>query len=434
MVKITNVDENSLAHQAGILPSDYLISINGNDINDILDYNFYLAEKKIVLKIHRGEELFDVVIKKKEYSDIGLGFQTFLMDEKKSCRNKCVFCFIDQNPPGMRETIYFKDDDTRLSFLQGSYVTLTNMSDNDIDRIVKMKTSPINISVHTTNPGLREMMLKNKNAGKLMSYMKRFADAGITMNCQIVLCRSLNDGDELIRTMNDLERLYPSVASVSVVPAGLTCHRQGLYPLKPFSEEECGQVIDTVEQMAKQCRKKHGSRIFWCGDEFYLKAKRPLHGERYYEGYQQLDNGVGLITSFKREFDSALADLNRYDTEKTRNISIATGEAAYSLIASMIMTLKVFCPNINCKVYKINNRFYGENVTVAGLIVGRDLLEQLAGKDLGDTLYLPSVMLKKDDCVFLDDVTPSELEEKLKVKIRFIDNDGSEFIRAILEE
>jgi NifB/MoaA-like Fe-S oxidoreductase len=234
--------------------------------------------------------------------------------------------------------------------------------------------------------------------------------------------------------MNDLEALYPSVSSVSIVPAGLTCHRQGLYPLEPFTQDECCVVIDTVEEMAKKCRKKHGSRIFWCGDEFYLKAKRPIHGERYYEGYQQLDNGVGLITSFKSEFDSAIADLNKFNTEKSRHISIATGEAAYSLISSMIMTMKVFCPNLNCSVYKVKNNFYGENVTVAGLIVGRDLEDQLMGRDLGDTLLLPSVMLKKDDCVFLDDVTPTELEEKLNVKIRFIDNDGLDFVRAVLDE
>lgn len=434
MVEITDVLDGSAAYEAGIKPGDYLVSINGHPVNDILDYSFYLSEKTVKVRLHRGPELFDVVIKKREYADIGLEFATFLMDRKKSCRNKCVFCFIDQNPPGMRDTIYFKDDDTRLSFLQGSYVTLTNMNDEDIERIIKMKTSPINISVHTTNPELREKMLCNRYAGKLMDYMKRFAAAGIKMNCQVVLCRSLNDGAELLRTINDLAAMYPAVVSVSIVPAGLTCHRDGLYPLEPFTAEECGDIIDTVEAAAKDNRKKYGSRIFWCADELYLKAQRPIHGERYYEGYQQLDNGVGLITSMKTEFDDAVSDLQKYNLNIKRDVSIATGMAAYDFIASMARTLTSFCPNLNCRVYPVENRFYGTGVTVAGLLTGGDIKEQLLGKRLGKTLFLPSVMLKSGDNVFLDDTTPASLEFALGVNVRFIDNDGGDFVKKLLSE
>jgi len=434
MVEIYDVIEGSEAALAGIKRGDFLISINGHTINDVLDYSFYLAEKTVTLKIHRGSELFDVRIKKSEYADIGLEFKTFLMDEKRSCRNKCVFCFIDQNPKGMRDTIYFKDDDTRLSFLQGCYVTLTNMSDEDIERIVKMKTSPINISVHTTNPVLRERMLCNRHAGKILDYMKRFAEAGIMMNCQIVLCRGLNDNAELERTMDDLSALYPHVSSVSIVPAGLTCHRQGLYPLEPFSAEECGKIIDTVEKRAAVCLKKLGSRLFFCSDEFYLKAERPTKIDEYYEGYPQLDNGVGLITSMMTDFEYALEDVEQYDLNKARKVSIATGAAAYNLICDMVSRLKEVAPNLRCSVYKIENDFYGHDVTVAGLLTGQDIKNQLAEKRLGNILFLPRVTLRAEGDLFLDGMTPTELEWALNVKIKFIENDAAEFIRHILED
>ncbi len=433
VVTITNVIPGSYCDKAGIKSGDILISVDGNDINDILDYRFYITEKKISLKIHQGPELFDILISKKdEYDDIGLEFETYLMDKKRSCRNKCVFCFIDQLPCGLRESLYFKDDDSRLSFLMGNYITLTNLSENDIERIIKMKTSPINISVHTTNPELRNSMMNNKNAGKAYSIMKRFADAGIIMNCQIVLCKGLNDKAELDRSMRDLAQLYPKVASVSVVPAGLTKFRDNLYPLEPFSPDEGAKVIAQVEAFADECLEKYGSRIFFCGDEMYLKSGIPLHDEEYFEGCPQIENGVGLVPSMKASFDFEFEYVTEYDIEKPRNISVATGYAAYDFISYMVEKLKGVSPSLDCKLYKIKNNFFGENITVAGLMTGADLYEQLKDKPLGDILFLPSVTLRHEGDMFLDSMTVDELSEKLGVELRFIDNDGAEFISSVL--
>lgn len=434
MVEIYDVIPGSQADLAGIRRGDYLVSINYHDITDVLDYSFYLAEKTVRISVHRDGELLDFTIEKEEYADIGLQFETFLMDQKHACRNQCVFCFIDQLPSGLRESLYFKDDDSRLSFLQGNYVTLTNMSDHEIDRIIRMKMSPINISVHTTNPVLREKMMNNRFAGKIMEIMRKFADAGIRMNCQIVLCRHLNDGEELERSMSDLKSLYPAVESVSVVPAGLTKYREGLYPLSPFTAEECAAVIRRVERFAKKCYDECGAHIFYCADELYMKAGRPLHSERYYDGYAQLENGVGLMTSMKTEFDEALRHLDRYDLNVKRNVSIATGVAAYPLIRSMVEALSEKCYNFHCNVYCIENEFFGPEITVAGLITGTDLCKQLRGRRLGTRLFLPSVMLRSDGEVFLDDMTPSGLEWELDVPISFIDNDGAQFIDKLLSE
>ncbi len=434
MVEIFDVIPGSEAEKAGVLRGDFLISINGHRINDVLDYSFFITDRTVSLKLHRGSELFDVIIKKREYSDVGLEFKTFLMDEKRSCHNKCVFCFIDQLPVGMRETLYFKDDDTRLSFLQGNYVSLTNMDESDIERIILMKTSPINISVHTTNPMLRIKMLNNRFAGNLLVIMKRFAEANITMNCQIVLCKGLNDGSELVRTMNDLEQLYPHVSSVSVVPAGLTSCREGLYPLEPFNSIECAAIIRSVEAFAKKCREKHNSLIFFCADELYLKAGLPIHIERWYEDYPQLENGVGLIASMRGEFDRALRYIDKYDLNKRRIISVATGEAAYDFICGLVSQLQKRCLNLHCSVYKIENKFFGSEITVAGLITGRDIKNQLAGKRLGKKLLLSSVMLRADGDMFLDDMRPAELEWALDVEIAFVENNGDDFIRKILSD
>ncbi len=432
MVTICGVERASLAEKHGIKPGDILISINGNNIRDVLDYRFRLSEKKVVLKLHRGAELFDITIKKDEYDDIGLCFETYLMDKKHSCRNKCVFCFIDQLPKGMRDTLYFKDDDSRLSFLMGNYITLTNLTDEDVDRIVEMKTSPINISVHTTNPELRVKMMKNKRAGEVLSYMRRFADAGISLNCQIVLCKGLNDGEELMRSMRDLTELYPSLLGVSIVPAGITDHRDGLYPLEPFTSEETAAVIDAVDAFASECMEKYGSRMFFCSDEMYLSCGREIPDEDYYEGYPQIENGVGMIRSMKCEFDDELDFLSDYDLEKKRVLSIATGEAAYGFIKSLADELMRRVPTLDIKVYCIKNDFFGKNITVAGLITGRDLALQLEGENLGECLLIPSVMLRADGDMFLDSVTLEDLSVKLGVEIIPTDSNGADFISKIL--
>ncbi|MBR5315111.1 MAG: DUF512 domain-containing protein, partial [Clostridia bacterium] len=334
MVKIFDVEKNSYAHKAGILPSDVLVSINGNDINDVLDYRFYLTDEKLDLVLSRNNEQYNLTIKKDEYDDIGLEFETYLMDSKKSCKNKCVFCFIDQLPDGMRDTLYFKDDDARLSFLMGNYITLTGLKDEDVDRIIKMHMSPVNISVHTTNPELRCKMMNNRFAGKSLEYLKKFAENNITMNCQIVLCKGLNDGDELIRTMHDLATLYPAVSSVSIVPAGLTKYREGLYPLEPFTPQETMKVIKKVENFALLCKKEYGSSIFFCGDEMYLKANLEIPSAEYYEDFSQIENGVGMIASMLEEFEWAFEDLEETPT-LPREVSIATGNAAYPFIKGL---------------------------------------------------------------------------------------------------
>ena len=433
MVTITGVEKASPAAKHGILPGDILISINGHDINDVLDYRFRLTEKKITLLIHRGPDLKEITIKKDEYSDIGLEFETYLMDKKHSCRNKCVFCFIDQLPKGMRDTLYFKDDDSRLSFLMGNYITLTNLSEEDVDRIIEMKTSPINVSVHTTNPELRVKMMKNKNSGKVLSYLRRFADAGISLNCQIVLCKGINDGKELERSMTDLAALYPSLVGVSIVPAGITNYREGLCHLEPFTAEEAGEVIDTIDKFGEKCLKKFGTRLFFSSDELYIEAGRELPGEDYYEGYPQIENGVGMIRSMDGEFTDELDFLDEYDLEKPRKVSVATGAAAYDFIKSLADRLCEQVPTLECNVYRIINDFFGHNITVAGLLTGKDLANQLNGKDLGDRLLIPRVTLRSEGDVFLDDTTPEWLSEQLGgIEIVPVESTGNDFVSKVL--
>lgn len=433
MVTIQSVEPGSPAEKCGLLPGDILLSVNENDIADVLDYRYYITETKLSLLVHRGPELLRFSIRKEEYDDIGLIFETYLMDQKHTCRNRCLFCFIDQNPRGMRPTVYFKDDDSRLSFLLGNYITLTNLSESDIDRIIKMRLSPVNISVHTTNPALRCKMMQNKNAGKVLSYLKKLADAGIAINAQIVLCKGLNDKEELDRTLSDLTSYRPALASVAVVPAGLTKHREGLYPLEPFSKEDAAAVIAQVNAFGDEMLKKEGSRLVFPSDEFYLKAEIPFPGEEYYEGYPQLENGVGMIASMRGEFEEAIAFLSEdYDLSRPIRCSIATGYAAFGFISELVSLLKERCPNLSCTVYPIENRFFGEHITVAGLICGCDLLEQLRGKDLGDFLAIPEVMLRDEKDRFLDDTTLEELEKKLGLPIRLSPSTGEDFIRTLL--
>ena len=431
MVKIESVRKGSLADRAGIIANDILICVNGNEIHDVLDYRFHVCNKKLDILLSRDGKEYHAKIKKDEYDDIGLEFETFLMDCKHSCRNKCIFCFIDQLPRGMRDTLYFKDDDSRLSFLQGNYITMTNLSDEDVDRIIKMRMSPINISVHTTNPELRVFMLKNKNAGKCLSYLRRFYDAEIEMSCQIVLCRGVNDGDELIRTMHDLAALHPYVESVSIVPAGMTKFRDGLAELTPFSKEEAAAVIATVEWFALECKKAYGTSIFYCADELYIEAGLPLPSGEYYEGYRQIENGVGMIASMRDEFNEAIADSVPENTAK-RTVSIATGAAAYDFILSLAHTLEEKFSFIKINVYKIENNFFGKSITVAGLVTGKDLAEQLCDKELGERLFLPYSMLRHERDLFLCSMSTEELSEKLGVPLTFVENDGYDFAEKIM--
>ena len=404
------------------------------EICDVLDYRFFLADRSILLKLDREGQTFEVSIRKQQYDDIGLDFETPLMDKKHSCENKCVFCFIDQLPRGMRKTLYFKDDDSRLSFLHGNYITLTNLHDKDIDRIIEMHISPVNISVHTTNPELRVKMMHNKRAGEVLSYMKRLADAGISLCGQIVLCKGLNDGEELDRSMRDLGELFPAMQSVSIVPAGLTKYREKLYPLEGFTKEESAAVIAQVDKFAKDFEEKNGSRMFFCSDEFYLKAELPLPDESYYEGYPQIENGVGMITSLVTEFKEELNYLDEYleNYKAPRHVSIATGAAAYDTIKAMAVELEARIEDLQIDVYKIINHFFGETITVSGLLTGKDFSEQLAGKDLGDLLIFPSNALRSGEDVFLDDMTPEQLSAILGVPVSPSKEGGEGFICDVL--
>ena len=432
MVKITDVEKASYAERAGVLAGDILIAVNENEINDVLDYRFYLAEETVVLKLRRDSD-FTVEIKKGEYDDIGLEFETPLMDKKHSCRNGCVFCFIDQNPEGLRESLYFKDDDSRLSFIHGNYITLTNMADSDVERIIKMRFSPINISIHTTNPELRVKMMKNKRAGEVLSYLSRFKEAGLSMCGQIVLCKGLNDGEELLRSMRELSEYYPELSSVSIVPAGLTKHRDKLYPLTAFDKAEAGEVIDLVNSFGDEHKMKHGSRLFFVADEFYLKAEREIPDSDYYEEYPQLENGVGMLRSFSDEFGIALSDVRRYKKKikKKREVTVVTGVASYPLIKGLSDMLTKLIPKLKINVIKVINHFFGESITVSGLLTGRDIYEALSGKALGDELFVPANALRYPEEDFLCGMKLTELSEKLGVKASGAGDDGFEFLEAV---
>ncbi len=434
MVKIEAVLKRSRADKAGIRAGDVLLSINGREINDVLDYRFYLAESKVKLSVMREGKELEFKINKKEYDDIGLDFETPLMDKKHSCENKCVFCFIDQLPKGLRESLYFKDDDSRLSFLHGNYITLTNLHDKDIDRIIEMHISPVNVSVHTTNSELRVRMMHNKRAGEVLSYLDRLSEAGIALCCQIVLCKGLNDGEELERTMRELEKLYPAMQSTSVVPAGLTKFRDKLYPLQSFTSEECADIINQVNTMGDVCFEKYGTRLFYPADELYIKAGMKLPDDEFYEEYSQIENGVGMITELKTEVEGELDYLNEYTDGNSfqREISVATGYAAYEHICTLCSEIEKRTEGIKINVYKIKNNFFGEEITVAGLLTAADIFEQLKNAVLGDELLIPSAALRAEGDLFLDGMTPEELSAKLGVKIRAVDNRGDDFIRAVL--
>ena len=434
LVAITDVLPRSRAAKAGIRAGDVLVSINDHEISDVLDYRFYLAEEKLTLTLTRGEKTFDVKIKKQEYDDIGLDFETPLMDKKHSCENKCVFCFIDQLPKGLRSSLYFKDDDSRLSFLHGNYITLTNLHDRDIERIIEMHISPVNVSVHTTNPELRVKMMKNKRSGEVLKYLRQLADAGITLCCQIVLCKGLNDGEELTRTMHDLAALHPAMESTSIVPAGLTKFRDGLYPLEPFTPEECAAVIDQVNAFGNACLTHYGSRLFFPSDEFYLKAGRPLPDDEFYESYAQIENGVGMLTDLKTAFSYEMERADEYAAEFSapRSVSIVTGKAAAGLLRELADELQARFAGLTVRVYPIENNFFGKEITVAGLLTGKDMIAELSGKELGDALLFPASTLRAEGDVFLDDLSPEDLSAALGVPAIATSSDACELIRNVL--
>lgn len=486
--RIDFIEPGSLAQKAGICPGDFLVSVNGRPVSDVFDYHFLISDELVTLRVRRalgGEK--DFFFEKPYYEDPGIGFDNGLMDDYRSCYNHCIFCFIDQMPPGMRDTLYFKDDDSRLSFLQGNYVTLTNMKEEDVERIITYKLAPINVSVHTTNPELRVKMLHNRFAGESLSKLQRFYEAGIEMNGQIVLCRGINDGEELERSIRDLSGFLPCMESLSVVPVGLTKFRDGLYPLEPFTKEDACAVIDCIERWQKVCYEKHGLHFVHASDEWYLLAEREFPPEETYDGYIQLENGVGMIPLLEAEFTDCLKEealrlhapqkrhgglfsgasntafWHRKKEEKgryrerpaagifresresrlpeptdagTRNEkvhlrSIATGRLAAPLLTKLAAGYMELHPETEIRVYTIRNDFFGERITVSGLLTGQDLKKQLSGQELGEMLLLPCNLLRSGEEVFLDDMTLAELENALQVPIHIVKSDGQSLFDAM---
>lgn len=430
---IKSVEEGSIAWEMGIEPRDRLLQINGSIIEDVFDYHYYTNDEELLILIQKenGEE-WELEIEKDYDEDLGIEFEQGLMDEYRSCRNKCIFCFIDQMPKGMRDTLYFKDDDSRLSFLQGNYITLTNMSDHDIQRIVDYHLEPINVSIHTTNPELRCKMLHNRFAGDALKKIQILYDGGITMNGQIVLCKGINDGEELERSIRDMTKWLPNLQSVSVVPVGLTKFRDGLYPLEPFTKEDAKEVLGIIHKWQKKIYEEYGIHFIHAGDEWYLLAEEELPEEERYDGYLQLENGVGMLRLLLNEFEEAYEPLAGDGREI--HLSMATGKLAYPYLKEMLERLKAKYPNLNVNLFEIRNDFFGERITVAGLITGQDLIAQLKGQDLGDALLLPCSMLRSGEEVFLDDVTVTELSDALQVPIDIVKSSGQDFIEAVLQQ
>jgi len=433
MTVIRAVDPHSPAQRAGIRPGEALTHINGRPVVDVLDYKFYGYDPRLELTLReRDGSTRKVRVRKQEGEDLGLEFETYLMDGARSCANRCIFCFVDQMPPGMRKSLYFKDDDARLSFLLGNYLTLTNLSPREVQRIIDLRISPINISVHTTDPALRAEMLRNPRAGEGIEIMRRFASRGITMNCQIVSCPGINDGPALDRTLADLAGMFPAVNSVSVVPVGVTKFRAGLYPLKTYGKDSAAALIGQVEAFAARHLEEKGTRLVWCSDEFYLLAGREPPPEEYFEDFTQLDNGVGMLTLLAQEFRRALELAEEDELEGAVPFSVATGVSAAPFLARLVDMARAKCGTIKGTVYPIANKFFGETITVAGLVTGGDLIAQLRGKDLGNRLLLPSSMLRAGERVFLDDVTLDDVERELGVPAVPVAQDGYELLDAML--
>jgi putative radical SAM enzyme (TIGR03279 family) len=430
---IKSVTPGSIAEEMEIEAGDYLLEVNGTTIVDIFDYQLLCMDEFIDVVIEKSNgEQWELEIEKDENEELGLEFENGLMDEYRSCCNKCMFCFIDQMPPGMRETLYFKDDDSRLSFLQGNYITLTNMNENDVDRIIRYNLSPINISVHTTNPKLRCKMLNNRFAGDKLKYIDRLNAADVEMNGQVVLCKNVNDKEELERTISDLEKYIPNMRSVSIVPSGLTKFRDGLYPLELFEKEDACAVIDTIEKWQKHFYEKYGIHFIHASDEWYILAEREMPEEERYDGYLQLENGVGMIRSFIEEVKDYLDSIEGDD--RVINVSTISGVLAYDTIKSSCDKINKKFPNVNVHVYKIINDYFGHSITVTGLLTGQDICSQLSGKELGDNLLLPTNTLKADENIFLDDMTLEEFEKNLQINTIIVKSSGMDFVKTIINE
>ena len=432
---IRSVDRDSPADRAGVRAGETLLQVNGHPILDVLDYKYHSYDPRLTLTL-RGPEGKErtVRVRKGEGEDLGLEFGHYLMDRARSCANSCIFCFVDQMPPGMRRSLYFKDDDARLSFLMGNYITLTNLSRREIDRICALRISPINISVHATDPVLRERMLKHRRAGECLEIMGRFAEHHITMNCQVVACPGINDGPALDRTLSDLGALWPAVSSVAVVPVGVTKYREGLCHIDPYTRETAAAVIDRVEGFAARFREEHGTRLAWCSDEFYLLAGRVLPDKGDYEDMAQLENGVGMLRLLLSQAQLALEgeDLSALTPSP---FTVATGVSAAPFIEQVVELCRARCPGVRGAVRPIVNRFFGESITVSGLITGGDLMDQLRGKDLGERLLIPSNMLRAGERVFLDDVTLDQVEAALGVPVRVVEAEsGFDLVDAILDQ
>lgn len=428
-VSITGIAPGSHAARKGIRAGETLLCINGHPVEDVLDYRFYLMEPRLELEIEGEKGRRRVRIRKDETADIGLEFATYLMDRQRCCKNKCIFCFIDQMPPGMRESLYFKDDDSRLSFLFGNYITLTNLSEHDITRIIEMHISPLRVSVHTTNPALRCRMMNNRFAGDSLKALERFAQAGIRIEGQLVLCPGVNDGEELRRTMEDLSRMIPAVESVAAVPVGLTRYREGLTALRGYTAQEAAAVIDAVEEYGSRMLAQHGNRVFYPADEFYVKAGRALPEEDFYGDMAQLENGVGLIALLRAEFRRALDQCTGQPAGS--RLILATGAAAAPFLRELIDEAKQRWHNLHVDVFAVQNHFFGETIDVAGLVTGRDIAEQLYGCE-ADCVLFPDVMLRHEGDRFLDDMVPVQLEEALGVPVRAVPTGGEGLLQALL--
>ena len=433
---VKSVNKGSIADSLGILPGDVVIKIDDNEIEDIFDYQFFTLTDYLVLTVLRDGEEWEYEIEKGDNEDLGLVFENGMMGDYRRCSNNCIFCFIDQMPPGMRDTLYFKDDDSRLSFLQGNYITLTNLSQKDLDRIIRYNLSPVNVSIHTMNPELRCRMLGNRFAGTSLKKLDILAEAGIEMNGQVVCCKGINDGKELEFTISELMKYIPAFKSLSVVPVGLSKYREGLYPLEPFEKEDSAEVIDIIEKYQKICMEKFGIHFVHASDEWYLVAERDLPEADRYDGYLQLDNGVGMMRSFMDEIDEQI-DKRRNDGSfvkytKERHFSMVTGKLAYPVIKSSADRVMAEMPGLQIDVFCIRNDFFGERITVSGLITGQDIIAQLKGKDLGSELKLPESVVRAGTDVFLDDYTVSQVSEALQVRVVTIKSNGYDFVDSLI--